>query len=187
MCHKNTSQVLISSCPSLSQRHYSCHVLEQVRKPRFYFAVNTSDSRASFVQWSVLHYLKYFLITGIHKTLFSHSPYNQIKHCRSLKKNHFVPKKEIPSQWCRVEIRNISGIHRDCKLNHLWIATLAVRENMAVYQVLVLHVNTSDGKIGKQAKFIVKAVISRNATVSRTTFHPCTFVLWYTGISINTT
>lgn len=88
----------------------------------------------------------------MHKILLSCSPYNQINHCCSLKVNHFVPRKEIPSQYYGEEIRESVAATETVNLLISEWPHWPVTENMAVFQVVVLHVNPSDGKIGKQAK-----------------------------------
>lgn len=71
--------------------------------------------------------------------LFSHSPYNQIKHCRSLES--FCSQEEVPSQYSRVEIRKSVASAETVNLIIFEWPHWHVKENMAVYEVAVLYVN----------------------------------------------
>lgn len=66
------------------------------------------------------------------------------------------------------------------------MATQACQGEYGSYQVVVLHVNTSDGKIGKQAKIHFESCNFQEAQMFQEP-PPTPAFLWYTSISINTT
>lgn len=97
------------------------------------------------------------------------------------------PRNKIFSQYCWVKMEKSVASTETVNLITVEGPHWPVKENMGNYQVVVLHVNTSNQKIGKWGKIHCESSNFQECNVSRNTSHSCTFVLCYAGISINTT
>lgn len=145
-CQKNNACWchLASDLPCSTQSHCSCHT--------------GASEKTLVLVWHIIRSVYTAVNSGLHKMLFSQSPYNQIKYCCSLKVNHF---EDIPSQYCRVDIKRISDSHRDCKRNGLWFAILTCHREYGT-AILFSHVLKPTHVIEmleNQLKFYGKAVI----------------------------